>query len=403
MSARLLGLAFDAEAPSASAKLVLIKLVDCCDDEGRKIFPAKATLARAAQCDVRTVQRHIAMFCAVGLLRLVREGGQGRGSTSHYELDLTVLNKIVKNGWAAVAGTVVSGANDDDEPVSDGASHDETAYQHAGAGAGDADHKGDTMSPYRSLSTTLATDKGDTSVTQPLNRIPQELERERVSADDAGAPRIAKGSLAPNAGLPSEGEATEASEPIPQLAEFVKRWPTSIADSKVKVANAWAELTIAERRDALASIDRFLAALKAMRRSHPPGGFTYLSERRWLELPAMKAEVSGGEIVQVKPFSRPWWAMFHRARASGQGNARLLLQRADQGREMSFRKAEIDEAKPEALKPFPASGDAAKGFVSRARAAGFHFPTFRDDAWIFLPDRSGADQAADDLKQAGGL
>lgn len=400
MSARLLGLAFNAEAPSASAKLVLIKLVDCCDDEGRKIFPAVATLARAAQCDRRTVLRHLALFCAVGLLRKVKQGGEGRGATSHYELSLDVLRQLEAKGWAYVAGQAAP-ANDDDSAEIDDASHDDSACLDDGEAPSDAPVKGDTMSHINPDRVTLATVKGDTSVTQPLNKIPQ-LERERVSAGLAGAQDPATGGRAQNARLPEGSEAAPDGEPVPQLAEFVKRWPTSLADSKVKVANAWAELTIAERRAALSEMDRFLAALKAMRRSHPPAGFTYLSEKRWSELPAMKAEASAGEIVSVKPFSRPWWAMFHRAR-TGAGNAKLLLQRADQGREMSFRKAEMDEAQPDALKAFPVSGEIAKGFLARARAAGFHFPSFRGDGWIFLPDRAGADQAADDLKQAGAL
>ncbi len=402
MSAKLLGLAFDAEAPSASAKLVLIKLVDCCDDEGKKIFPAVRTLSRAAQCDPRTVQRHIAMFCTVGLLRRVRAGGQGRGATSHYEMDLDVLRLIATKGWAAVSGTVIAGANDDDAGEQEPSSHAENAEQEQSAAAPET-AKGDTMSPLEDgLRVTPATVKGDTSATQPLNRIPQELERERVSANAQGQPSPNGGEHAASAGLPGGVEPSPAGEPIPQIEQFVKAWPTSLADSRAKVEAAWGRLTIPERRQALAEIPRFLAALKAMGKSYPPAGFTYLSEKRWQQLPTMKAEASSGEIVSIKPFSRPWWAMFHRAR-SGVGNARLLLQRAEQGREMSFRKAEIDQARPEALKAFPVNGDVAKAFLSSAARTGLHFPKFADDKWIFLPDRESAGQAVDELKQAGGL
>jgi hypothetical protein len=402
MSARLLGLAFDAEAPSASAKLVLIKLVDCCDDEGKKIFPAVGTLARAAQCDPRTVQRHIALFCTVGLLRRVRAGGQGRGATSHYEMNLEVLRLIAAKGWAAVSGTVIAGANDDDEEALEPACHAETAE--LAAVPEDAESaKGDTMPPLTADDrVTPATVKGDTGVTQPLKRIPQELERERVSAGVQGQPYPDAGAHAVSAGLPGDGEPVPDREPVPQIEQFVKAWPTSLADSRAKVESAWGALTLAERRQALAEIPRFLAALKAMGKSYPPAGFTYLSEKRWQQLPTMKAEAASGEIISVKPFSRPWWAMFHRAR-SGAGNGRLLLQRAEQGREMSFRKAEIDQARPEALKPFPVNGDVAKAYLSGASRAGFHFPKFADDKWIFLPDRESAGQAVDELKRAGGL
>lgn len=402
MSASLLSLAFKAQAPSHSAKLVLLKLVDCCDDEGRKIFPKVATLADAAQCDSRTVQRHIGTFCRVGLLRRVRAGGTGPGATNHYEMDLDVLRLIAAKGWASVAGNVVAEAGDDDGAEQEPSSHAENA-----GADGDAEPcktaKGDTVPPLAEAGrVTLRTDKGDTSATQPLKRIPQEFERERASAAGQGQPDPETAGHARVAGLPGDVEAGSDGEPIPQLDQFVKAWPTSLADSRAKVESAWAGLSIADRRKALAGIAPFLAELKQMRRSHPPAGFTYLSEKRWEQLPAMKAEVSSGEIVSVKPFSRPWWAMFHRAR-NGQGNARLLLQRAEQGKELSFRRAEVNEAKPEALKPMPAHGEAAQAFLAAARRAGFHFPKFTDDRWLFLPERAGAAQAAEDLQQAGGL
>lgn len=402
MSARLLSLAFDAEAPSASAKLVLIKLVDCCDDEGKKIFPAVATLARAAQCDPRTVQRHIAMFCTVGLLRKVRDGGAGRGSTTHYEMNLDVLRRIGAKGWAAVAGTVIAGANDDDEPGGEACtgpeSHAETAEPEAAETA-----KGDTMSPYpEPLRVTPATVKGDTGVTQPLNRIPQESERERVSAGRAGAPSTAGGEPAANAGLPRDGEPAPDGQPIPQLAEFVKRWPTSVADSQVKVASAWAELGLAERREAIAEIDRFLAELKRQKRSHVPGGFTYLTERKWRLLPQMQREASAGQLVTVKPFSKAWWALFHHARAGRGGNAKLLLQVAEQGRDWAVRQADLDAAGPDALKAAPANGEAGQAFFAGCARAGFHFRKFGDAAWVFLPVGQEQAAAVDQLK-AGGL
>ena len=94
MSAFLLGVGFRADMGTCARKLVLLKLIDACDDDGSRIFPAIATIARAAQCSTRQVQRELQAFRDVGLIRLVREGGKGRRSTNEYRLDLDVLAAI---------------------------------------------------------------------------------------------------------------------------------------------------------------------------------------------------------------------------------------------------------------------------------------------------------------------
>lgn len=50
MSAFLLGIGFRADMGTCARKLVLLKLMDACEDDGTRIFPAIATIARAAQC-----------------------------------------------------------------------------------------------------------------------------------------------------------------------------------------------------------------------------------------------------------------------------------------------------------------------------------------------------------------
>ena len=59
MSAFLLGTGFRADMGTCIRKLVLLKLIDACEDDGSRIFPAIATVARAAQCSDRQVQREI--------------------------------------------------------------------------------------------------------------------------------------------------------------------------------------------------------------------------------------------------------------------------------------------------------------------------------------------------------
>ncbi|WP_428413053.1 hypothetical protein [Pararhizobium sp.] len=132
MSARLLGSAFCADMGTCARKLILLKLVDACEDDGTRIFPAVATVARAAQCSTRQVQRELKSFVAAGLLIPVRIGGRGKGSTNEYALNLDVLETISRIGWDAFL------AGDKPDPQA---------------------AKGDTMSPYEEGA------KGDTSDT----------------------------------------------------------------------------------------------------------------------------------------------------------------------------------------------------------------------------------------------
>lgn len=390
MSARLLGLAFDAEAPSAAAKLVLIKLVDCCDDEGKKIFPAVATLARAAQCDVRSVQRHIRLFCTVGLLKCVRAGGAGPKHTSHYEMNISVLRLIVEKGWSAVACGACAPANDEGEDGADAACHAESAEPNAEI----APNKGDTMSPLETVRVTRETDKGDTGVTQTLKNNPQEFERERERANAGmGASSCNAGSDA-NAGLPGDEPAPDH----PHLESFVAIWPTRAVDDQARVQSAWGALSLEDRRAAIAGVEPFLAELKKAKRSLVPAGWKYLSERRWSLLPEMKKSVDAQAFTSLKPFTKGWWALFHRFR-DGAGNARLLLSLADQGREYSCRQADLAAAVPEALRQFPAHGETAQAFLAKARRAGLHFPSFRPDAWIFLREADASAVERDELNE----
>lgn len=125
MSAFLLGTGFRADMGTCIRKLVLLKLIDACEDDGSRIFPAIATVARAAQCSPRQVQREIRAFLEIGLLTLVREGGKGRRSTNEYALDLDVLGAISRDGWDAYAdvrGGIAKG--DTQSPLDDDAKGD---------------------------------------------------------------------------------------------------------------------------------------------------------------------------------------------------------------------------------------------------------------------------------------
>lgn len=333
MSAYLLGVGFKADMKSPFHKLVLLKMIDACEDDGTRIFPAVETVARAAQCSTRTVQRIIDEFRSTGLLRLVREGGKGRRSTNEYALDLDALFAIARDGWEAWAAA--RGENGE---------------------AQDVVVKGDTVSPLNgddedaarvtpaTPRVTPETPKGDTRShpTPPDSSItPQE--RERASADgqeetepeataqDVGAYSASRGAAAP-AG-PREGSDGRSALPAapdhplddPKRSEArfysaFKTWPRFDVSPKRPMLAAWAGLTGEEKALAADAVPRFLAACRAQGVNHPPAISTYLGERMWEAHPAAEggpAQGGEGDIVMVPAFGPEWAAMRFAALLAG--------------------------------------------------------------------------------------
>jgi len=79
---------------SACRKLVAIKLADVANDDGSSIFPAVQTIADECELSKRHVQRVMAEFQREGMLVLVKEGGNGPGSTNEYRLDLKQIDTL---------------------------------------------------------------------------------------------------------------------------------------------------------------------------------------------------------------------------------------------------------------------------------------------------------------------
>ena len=129
MSAALLGLALKAKLHSQTRKMVLIKLVDCCHEDGTRIYPSLATIAEDAECSVATARRVMQTFCKVGLLRKVKDGGSGAKSTNHYEMDVELLARLRRPElWPAMEAAALH------QPLSDSDDEDEDAAPPAEAG-----------------------------------------------------------------------------------------------------------------------------------------------------------------------------------------------------------------------------------------------------------------------------
>lgn len=241
MSAFLLGIGFRADMGTCARKLVLLKLIDACEDDGSRIFPAIATIARAAQCSTRQVQRELQAFRDIGLIRLVREGGKGPRSTNEYALDLDVLHHLGKDGWASVS----------------------------------SESKGDTVSPLKEAA------KGDTGDTV---RVTPETDK----GDIACHPTPTDPSLDPS--IEREARAREA-EDRKVVERWLKRvhpkWPSFVADSGSTALRAAMTLTEEERETAADRMADYITAEKAH------GGrcafAVYLSEKRWERLPPKAA------------------------------------------------------------------------------------------------------------------
>lgn len=387
MSARLFSIALELDVPSPAAKLIIAKMVDCCDDDGRRIFPSVATLARVGQCSDRQVQRYLRKFCGLGLLRVVREGGTGRRATTHYEIDLPTFHALAQPGaWAGLeqrAGEAVS--IDDEACDGDKAGADEAASY--------ANSKGDMVSPYP-LRVTSEAVKGDTMMSPNPLKDPSEGKRE-------GARALA-GADTSHAGHAADARAGEAGnaeqgrpEPGPTLAEFRKAWGERVAlDDRTRLENAWAELPFAERGRAVAAVPAFLRLVAESKRSCLPAASTYLHDRKWQDIdPARVAAAAPGQAGQAgeaalwtcAAWSRDWWAVLL-ARCEAGKPVSMMAERARGGKELTLGIAEKPgEAALAALKQHRGNSEHCEAWRRWLARRGAHIDRKPETTWVFLP------------------
>lgn len=277
MSARLLGLGFACDMGTPHRKLVLLKLIDACEDDGTRIFPAVATIARAAQCSARQVQRELAKMVEIGLLAIVREGGKGPRSTREYALDVGLLRRIEEAGWGAVCAEAGGEASDEakgdrESPLSDG-------------------EKGDSGDTKRVTGTT---DKGD-RLSHPTPPDSSTYPSERESARESG-----------EEGKPETAEPDDRKAVQRAFEKAFRDWPTSISDSRPEAWKAWLELSPEERGTAAAEAGRYVEACRAAGRKHVCSHGVYLREKRWTGLGPKPDEKPAA--LDAKAFGPLWQA-----------------------------------------------------------------------------------------------
>lgn len=297
MSASLLGLGFRADMGTCIRKLVLLKLVDACEEDGTRIFPAVATVARAAQCSERQVQREIRAFLAAGLLHLVREGGRGQGSTTEYRLDLDLLMRLAREGWAAVVAASEpdpSSGGDPDDAV------DEVPPP-----------KGDTQSPLD------AAGKGDTGGVPRVT--PETAKGDIWSHPTPPYPSIDPSEERGRARAPGQAGAEPETLPPDDPKKFERRvkrlayapakphqpWPGWAVSSTEWTVKRFAVLSDAERAEAERYGPAYVAHLGAKALSLG----TYFAERKWRDLPEDVRSPPASTVVDAPAFGPVWGAV----------------------------------------------------------------------------------------------
>jgi hypothetical protein len=106
MSIRLMSLVWEVTWPTQSQLLVALKLADHANDDGTHVYPAKASIARLAQCSESTVQNALRAFRDCGLLEVVRPGGQGPRDPTVYAINIHLLTLL-----ANAKSTLLGGAD----------------------------------------------------------------------------------------------------------------------------------------------------------------------------------------------------------------------------------------------------------------------------------------------------
>jgi hypothetical protein len=95
MSVRISALVWDAEFPSAAAKLIALKLADCANDDGASIWPARSTIEKQTGLGPTAVKDWLAVMDRAGLTVVDRRGDGRPGSkTTVRRFDLDILRAL---------------------------------------------------------------------------------------------------------------------------------------------------------------------------------------------------------------------------------------------------------------------------------------------------------------------
>ncbi len=123
-------------------KLILLKMCDRANDEGRQVFEGLNTIAKCASCSRSTVKNAIRDFKKAGIVSVQQEGGKGPKSTNHYHVHIDVAEAVYRPTEEAAEGDAKGSTVDPLEP-----------------------NKGSTVDPLEPKRGQLTSDKGSTALT----------------------------------------------------------------------------------------------------------------------------------------------------------------------------------------------------------------------------------------------
>lgn len=258
MSAILYGLAWRVRGIDNSAKMVLLRLVECADDDGRRIYPSKERLALDCGISVRSVQRILRRFEDIGLIEAVAHAAGGRGRATEYRLSIDALERLM-------------------EVIDDPAARLGLREARAARAEGEALGKGDSVSPFSGERVTSETLKGDSIVSPQPSYNPPKVEREAREASEEGDPLA-----------------------DPDFRTMVEAWPNGAIDKIRPAWLAWRKLSPEQRGLAIANLQLWLAQGRGISRKHLPALSTYLEDRGYERL-AAPAQAKGGAPASAAP------------------------------------------------------------------------------------------------------
>jgi hypothetical protein len=255
---------------SCTRKAIAVKLADHADDEGKGIWPSLARLA--ASCDVSesTARRTLAEFVSEGLLKLVKEGGNGPGSTNRYDFDLAVLDSMP--GALEVTQT--------------------------------RQEKGVTVTPLENAKGVTDNNKGVTDDAEGCHRDTQTIIE--PSGNHHSQPR--EGATVPPDGAEREVDPDSGKEAERTFKRFAPTWPTWVSDSTPAARRAWDALPPGERERAAELAPAYLAAEKASGRTKTCALAVYLAERRWEKLAPSTVKAMTSPRHELPAYGKAWMA-----------------------------------------------------------------------------------------------
>ncbi|MCX5518463.1 helix-turn-helix domain-containing protein [Kaistia defluvii] len=258
-------------------------------DRGGWCSRSQVKMAAQLQCARSTIQAAISILVECGYVQQQERFHPNNGKRSH-EYRVLLDDKR--------PAEFINSVNDLDEDSDDDLT--DAAHPHAGLPASPMPTQNrhrDAGPEPASIRTTPSNNDLERDARSPLGS-GSEIRRKL----DAGAERAAL------------AEAARADEAF--MSQF-RQWPKQDNDNIVRSHGSWQRLSEADRAAASAAVPVFIAKLR-IDKAHCRF-FTFIEERKWLDLAAKTGSVSAsGTLLPIEPGTDLWWAIFWRRWKNGE-------------------------------------------------------------------------------------